>query len=303
CPKLCECYNDYSTVDCSSKGIADIPPLSILTQHLSMDANDIVSLPIDAFAAVPNLIKLHIRNTKLTSINTNSFCGLQKLQELHLGHNEISEFLIGQRADCKLPNLKNLLLSGNKLSEPPRNLSFVAPNLEILILHNNDLESLALDESYNQMRSLENLDVSLNRIHEITRNDLDPLRDNLESLFLQSNHLSKLENVVALPRLRRLHELDLSFNFIRSLPSGQFRALHHLSTLDLQGNYIHDLAMVSLGGLPSLAKLVVSNNQLSSVQTEVISQLEFLEVLDASSNPYECTCNLQPFLDWLSRTR
>jgi hypothetical protein len=150
------------------------------------------------------------------------------------------------------------------------------------------------------------LDLSYN---QLTRLPLDIFEDfhNLRKLSLSQNAFgSNLQSgrlEALFMSLSHLQELDMSYNFIRSLPSNQFHALHHLSTLNLQGNYIHDLAMVSLGDLPSLAKLVVSNNQLSFIQTDVISQLDLLEVLDASNNPFECTCNLEPFLDWLSRTR
>ena len=568
CPKVCACYNHYTTVDCANKGLSRLPPMSNLTQYLFLDGNDISGLAPRAFHQTPNLLKLHIQHSKLRQIESASFCGLDKLQELHLGHNQLTAFHVGGSEHCKLPDLKELVLSGNKLKEIPRNLSSFVPNLEILNIHNNELQSAAVDESFGQLHSLGNLDVSLNRIHEIEKEDLDPIRNvvpleilrmsdcglvfvhplafvglnnltslsmsrsllssletifrpfsaedsrmthldisemflptltsamlgmfkrlvlldasfsgvnytqpqlfnklhNLETLHLEGNILRRLDNIMALRKLRRLYlsgnqlstielgnltqlevinlshnkfttipagwllnsdnllmlnlsgnhistidrhafskvtlnildlshnnlttlgpvgtvalrkldlshnmiktvsseafyfmastlsdvdlsenklaklpldifedfhslqclslqhndfgdnlqsgklrdlfkglghlqELDFSYNNIHSLPSEQFSSLHHLTTLNLQGNHITDLALLSLQDLPSLAKLIISNNDLASIKTEVLSHLDLLEVLDLSSNPYECTCNIESFLSWLKTTR
>ena len=42
---------------------------------------------------------------------------------------------------------------------------------------------------------------------------------------------------------------------------------------------------------------------LPSIFRQVLGQLEYMEELDASDNPFECTCDLAPFLRWTNSTQ
>ena len=104
-----------------------------------------------------------------------SVCGLARIQELNLAANRIRDFHVagagGSSTDtaeaerCRAPELKELNLSLNLLTAVPRNLSEFAPNLEILNLSYNEIESATLDATYAAMAALRYLDLSRNRIH------------------------------------------------------------------------------------------------------------------------------------------
>ena len=55
-------------------------------------------------------------------------------------------------------------------------------------------------------------------------------------------------------------------------------------------------------GTRVLAKLVICGNQLTAPDADLLAGLEYLEEIDAGSNPFECTCALLPFLTWANST-
>lgn len=97
--------------------------------------------------------------------------------------------------------------------------------------------------------------------------------------------------------------LDISYNGISVIqPSDLLAGLHHLNTLYIEGNLIHTLADSAIEGTRVLAKLVISGNQLTAPDVDILSRLEYLEEIDVGNNPFECTCALLPFLTWTNTT-
>jgi len=143
-----------------------------------------------------------------------SVCGLTRIQELNLAANRIRDFHVagagGSSTDtaeaerCRAPELKELNLSLNLLTAVPRNLSEFAPNLEILNLSYNEIESAALDATYAAMAALRYLDLSRNRIHHLDADDfaavapgagtagggvpLEILSDGIKTIFARPRH-------------------------------------------------------------------------------------------------------------------
>ena len=97
--------------------------------------------------------------------------------------------------------------------------------------------------------------------------------------------------------------LDISYNGISVVrPPDLLTSLHHLNTLYIEGNLIHTLDDAAVEGTRVLAKLVISGNQLTAPDTELLSRLEYLEEIDLGNNPFECTCALIPFITWANTT-
>ena len=97
--------------------------------------------------------------------------------------------------------------------------------------------------------------------------------------------------------------LDISYNGISVIqPPDLLAGLHHLNTLYVEGNLIHTLANAAIEGTRVLAKLVISGNQLTAPDADLLARLEYLEEIDLGNNPFECTCGLLPFLTWANTT-
>lgn len=52
----------------------------------------------------------------------------------------------------------------------------------------------------------------------------------------------------------------------------------------------------------SFRQVILSNNLLETVDMGVVAQLEFLQEIDLSGNPFLCDCHLEPFLSWINST-
>ena len=97
--------------------------------------------------------------------------------------------------------------------------------------------------------------------------------------------------------------LDISYNGISVIhPPHLLAKLHHLNSLYIEGNLIHTLTDSAIYSTRVLPKLVISGNQLTAPDADLLSRLEYLEEIDLGNNPFECTCALLPFLTWANTT-
>ena len=179
CPADCDCFNSFETVDCSRRGLTSLPPLHNATRRLYLEDNRLISLN-GSLRDAAQLALLIVERNSLERIDVEeSLCGLSRIQELNLAANRIRSFHVTgtgtadtEPSRCRAPVLKELNLSLNLLTRVPQNLSDFAPNLEILNLSYNEIDSAALDDSYAAMTALRYLDLSRNRIHELAGDDL-----------------------------------------------------------------------------------------------------------------------------------
>jgi slit protein 2 len=106
CPAACTC--DRTTVDCSGKGLKEIPrDIPLYTTELLLNDNQLGRIKSDGlFGRLPNLIKLDIRRNQITGIEPQAFDGASKIQELLISENKISE--ITNKMFLGLHNLKTL---------------------------------------------------------------------------------------------------------------------------------------------------------------------------------------------------
>jgi len=186
CPEKCDCFNNDETVDCSRRGLEAFPAVCNTTRRLYVEDNRLSTINAGLRSA-KSLTLLVVERNFIDYVDAfGAFCGLIRLQELNLGANRIRSFTIGhsrlptaavnenEPIDCRLVTLKEINLGLNLLVEIPRNLSALAPNLEILNLGYNEIERASLDDSFTELIALRYLDLSRNRIHEIDDFDLRP---------------------------------------------------------------------------------------------------------------------------------
>ncbi|KAF4756528.1 hypothetical protein FOZ62_018147, partial [Perkinsus olseni] len=107
----------------------------------------------------------------------------------------------------------------------------------------------------------------------------------LELLDLSENQITTIENIAHLPELA---VLKLTHNQISSLHG--LDGLNRLRELDVSNNFVKSLQGLSSWTCTSLAKLVVSNNQLDDLDTNIeILKRGFTNLADLSisGNPIE----------------
>jgi Leucine-rich repeat (LRR) protein len=295
CPKQCDCYNQYTVVDCSERGLTSLPQFSNLTVRLYLENNLISELPDDGFSNTPHLVVITLHNNHLHTVNTASFCGLSKLEELNLSGNEISSFTVDQ--DCEAPSLHLLELQRNHLYHSPTNLSRFAPNLLTLNLSHNELESVAFDESYQAMSQLRHLEMSVNNFHKINPRDLDSLSSTLQVLHMSDCGLVYI-NPAALERMKNLTELSLASNLLTSINIEEMFARlgndSKLQALDLSHMFLPNITVKMIGMLGNLIDLDLSDSSIEEIDANLWPLLPHLERLNLDNNDLRSIKNLAP---------
>lgn len=106
CPAACHC--EGTTVDCSGRGLVEIPrDVPLYTTELLLNDNQLGRIRSDGlFGRLPDLLKLDLRRNQITGIEPNAFEGASKIQDLLLAENKISE--IHNKMFLGLHHLKTL---------------------------------------------------------------------------------------------------------------------------------------------------------------------------------------------------
>lgn len=176
----------------------------------------------------------------------------------------------------RFPNLEELDLSKNQLTQLPARLTTNIPSLHRLSL----LYNLVGDDSVfipknTHLRALTLQGNKLTRIPAAVRNC-----KNLESLWLGNNNLKEL-NMSALRGLKRLNDLNLYNAGLTQLPR-QIRKLKHVTVLDLYYNQLTELPR-QIGRMKRLEQLAISNNKLTKLPDD-LARLRRLHSIFAHHN-------------------
>ncbi|KAM4650371.1 leucine-rich repeat and transmembrane domain-containing protein 1 [Discoglossus pictus] len=156
CPEICTCQTSSRSVNCSYRGLVDIPsPLPSQTQVLYLQGNQIRIINHTSFTNISGLKILDLSNNSISVLSPYVFHFLRSLQVLNLTNNFI-HYLEGQ-VFASLVDLKELDLSSNGIFTLPESLGNNTRNLTFLGVKHNQLQRI--DRSL--LESLTNLKVLL----------------------------------------------------------------------------------------------------------------------------------------------
>lgn len=150
---------------------------------------------------------------------------------------------------------------------------------------------------------------------------------NLQKLFVTRCRLKSIERH-AFRKLTNLVELDVSHNQLTMIPSHSFESITELRELKLIGNPIHTILNDAFLNLPHLERLELTDCRISTVEargfdglentlevlkldgnrivdihSQTLMGLQNLNGLELASNPWNCTCNLRPVIEWISTAK
>ena len=264
-------------------------------EHIHIKANHIVNYLPSAICQFKNLKTLHLAGlTKLKTL-PKDWATLQHLEEVNMSNNPQIDWEKLLPKFKKLPNLKTLNLSNNKLEKLPDAITKIKslksldlsknhlttlpdhlldlPNLYFLSLHDNALTTLPIIHKSSviqklslQNNRLETLHPSIARLHVIRTLNLDNNR--LNTIPKQIYWLSSLTN------------LSIVHNNISELPDS-FSVLNHLVELDISNNHIKHIPN-ALSQLKRIRKINLSNNKIETIPDAFFSSE--LQRLDLSRN-------------------
>ncbi|XP_038127947.1 extracellular matrix protein 2 isoform X3 [Cyprinodon tularosa] len=268
------------TMTCENANLNRFPPLSIPElKSLSLEGNNISSIPAEAFNGIPNLEWINLKKNKLTSagINPKAFTGLKMLRRLYLDEN-----LLDVVPPDLPPTLQELKINDNQLRGIDENVFRDLKNLVILELEGNLLSEgnvrprafapltqlfyLRLGRNYFRTipqglpKSLLELHLESNLIEEISETVLNQTT-NLNLISLRHNKLDETRIApMAWFNHRNLESIDLSHNDLYLVPSYLPKSLVHLV---LVGNNIERIPGYIFAHMdPGLEYLYLSFNKL-----------------------------------------
>lgn len=229
-------------------------------EYLDVSDNQLTQLPLN----LKNLRVIDLSNNKLNELNAQMVQAIESyenLLELKLAHNNLTSLpaIIG-----KMQNLNKLHLSGNKFTEPPKEIQFI----QFLDLSCNKLTYITMTDrlvtlyaNFNRLTTLSCLNRSLTTLN-ISGNDIVTIDDakfeSLQNLDVSSNMLESIDKIME--NCPRLEILDISYNKIKHIPALPDR----LITLNANDNQISSIDP-SFSNLPLLRTIFIFNNNLTSI--------------------------------------
>jgi len=180
------------------------------------------------------------------------------------------------------------------------------PNLEIIGIHNAEIETID-EDSLSNCKNLDKLFLNENKIQElpefllirnpklthlrIQQNQLTTLPENfflnqkeLVLLYLKDkNQINFLPSNIFRP-LVKLEVLDLGDNRLESINSELFVNLQNLRWLRLDGNQIAEIPSKCFASLRNLEKLLLDENRIKTLNSDSFDGLQNLQVLNVGNN-------------------
>ncbi|XP_054712158.1 toll-like receptor Tollo [Uloborus diversus] len=247
--------------------------------HLDVSHNIISELHflLDSFKNPNRLSTLNLSFNRIRRLEGTPFQSLLSLQVLHLQDNQIE--YIAEKSFTHLSNLKILDLTNNKLRLIEADTFNGLISLQDLVLRNNHMELIHSDALMNltrlrylslQNNSLTSFPVAINKM------------EYLQELDLSLNSISNITNDT-FENLKSLVVLDLKSNLVGNLSRGTLRDQYSLRILDLSKNRIQSLEHGIFDDAIELEQIELNDNLLSDING-LFMNLQNLRVLNVSRN-------------------
>lgn len=276
---ICHCSKDKTSVDCSRRGLTEIPEgLDRKVKYLNISNNEITDFP--NLAAVYNLISLDVSGNLLNKMSEDALYNLTKIEILNLSSNNFEEwFKLNPNFLLRgTPVLKTLDLSHNKFKSM-NNLQthelFISQSLEILILDNCEINSIHGRSFLSGLTNLQELQLNSNPLMRLQ----NLVSQSLKKLFISNTQLMSIESI-DLSSLTSLIYLRLSYNYRLKLSSTKIVS-DTVKYLDI--SYCN-LLKPNIQGFPNLKKAIISHNTIRYLVSNEFVNNTKLEYLDLSYN-------------------
>ena len=199
------------------------------------------------------------------------------------------QFQCPQDCECVLGNRSVRTICSSRLSVIP--IHYNAPTNVTSFIWGNTGLTLIQPDAFADLKYIEKLDVSHNRITKLFKTQFDGLRK-LQTLYLGFNRIDKLCEQ-QFKELNNLHTLLLNDNNIKDIHPKVFEGLGKLERLSLRFNEIIKLHPGQFIEIPRLTFLYLSDNKVSELHLHHIDGLHNLKDLNVDNNKIK---NIQPDL-------
>ena len=296
----------------SSNSLTEIPSNALEVfrnsaslQHLDLLSNRIAgSFAETAFSAVSSsLSSVSIGMSHTQIFRTKWLSMLRNLKQCTLILSESSFSNVYINSSQSLPSLKTFTISNFYNLFFPTRICSVFPNVEVAALRtslNIITKDIVLDllEPFNGCFHLKELDLSgiLSGISALDLKHFNITLSTLETLKLAHNTFLSI-TLIFFINAPKLEHLDMAGNLLESINSEIAHMYPGLVNLDLRDNELESLS--GLAELFFLQNLNASGNKITVVPAWLLSNARNLVSLDLRNNPFQCTCEIKTFRNWI----
>ncbi|KAJ0182678.1 hypothetical protein K1T71_002047 [Dendrolimus kikuchii] len=279
---MCICSADKTSVDCSRRGLTDLPAgLNTEVRSLNISNNEISTFP-RTLSRFYTLVSLDISGNRLTELPGDALSNVTSLEVLNLSKNYFDSWLTLNPNDVlqQAVKLKLLDLSNNKF-KTMGNLAnqelLISSSLETLILDSCEIDSIHGRSPLSGLSNIKVLKLNNNPIVRIQ----NLISSTLKSLYLNNCDLTTIDHN-ELKYLPALLSLKMSHNYRLELSASAYNLFSEsLKYLDI--SYCNVL-QPNLQGFPNLKKVILNHNMVRSLRSHEFSNNTKLEYLDLSYN-------------------
>lgn len=284
--------NTLTTLSITGQYIVNLPEnlfkgLSVL-KTLYIEGENIRWLPETLFFK-PSLKNMPVHLYDLTVIGVQSISRnlLQKQQSLRYAKLR----RIDDLPPLNLPSQLDILdlRDSNVITIPP-NIYSKLNNLRQLILSNTSLSYLE-EKSLYGLLSLSFLDLSENKLSALPVGLFQSCIHSLEILDLSHNRISNITKSY-FSSVTSLQVLDLSHNTIAVIDENAFENLNILSNLKLTDNSINQLPEILFKNVFSLKEVHLNRNEITVIPRNIFKHSRNLLSANLDENPLICDCNI-----------
>ncbi|XP_047533127.1 carboxypeptidase N subunit 2-like [Vanessa atalanta] len=250
---------------------------------LDLSNNPLISLEGDVFNVLTSLETLKINDCKLNIITGNLFSSLINLKNLEMAGNDLSNINWPEVLGT-LTRLEYLNLRKSGLTSLSEDTFSNCTNLVTLILAENELRDLDVAVTLgNSVNHLEVLDLSNCKIKGPISGDAFANATRMKSLYLSGNPLFAPDLQEALAPLPKLEKLFLSNCGLSNLPDN-FNVFENLLELDISHNPLVNVFTRLLAPLEKIEYLNMGYSNLSYIGPETFAHMTSLKKLVLSGN-------------------
>ncbi|XP_041468022.1 insulin-like growth factor-binding protein complex acid labile subunit [Lytechinus variegatus] len=301
--------NQISTIEAS-----DFKPLQNHSlQSISLEDNDLHSLPARVFSHLNNINLLVLDRNALHDFNSSSFLGSMNIDSMSVRGCRIYNIVKldnSSHDNASFPVIRSIDMSGNIIHYIPPYAFRGFNQTRTLNIQRNKITTM-YEDSFCGLDSLINLDLSDNRIYSIIPG-MFSCNTKLQELIISRNEIARL-NIDSFRGLYALHTLNLSHNILKhiddrqqwdnpalrnlNLSNNRFLTLHprffsgnlpNISVVDVSFNKISDYSPDTFNNIPSVKELYLIAEQ-NQYLPRVFSQMKNLITLDISHTRTEWT--------------
>ena len=283
-------------------GYNELTALTITTGFENLETLSVQSNKLQSMVSVGMLMKLKnldMSDNEIAFVGPNTFSQGQSLKVVNLSHNSISVIDGNAFADSIVEVLD---ISYNKLTSLH---NYGLQEAKTIYAKANFVKNISVDALHRQ-NTLFELNIEQNQISWLPRYLFTPVYS-LRVISLSNNplgiYLERTEESSAIfSGLCNLQKLDLANASVKQIPPTLFNNLISLKSLDISRNSILQLAPDVFQNTTNLTNLNVSHNSIKVLHHKTIQRLHQLQILDISYNPFQCSCDIIPFYQWLIQT-